>query len=430
MPRLPDPRFAPNCAILVDGERLPARRGESITSALLAAGRLLVSRSAKYHRPRGPFCLAGSCAACLVRVDGQPNVRACETPCRDGLTVESQNALGSAAHDLLRAIDLFAPGGIDHHHVGTWSQLASRITVSASRQLAGLGQMPERVPPAFPPAVEERFDALVVGAGPAGLGAAEALARAGRRVLLVEKESAVGGRLRCRLGLPGDPPLAWAGEVAEAVRGAGGEVALDATALGVWPDAGGARAAVSQVGEPARLRLVRAARVILASGTWAQPPVFERNDLPGIFGARGLLVALAEDGVVPGERGAVLGAGPEAEATAARLQAAGMQVELVAGEVARGRGGRRLAALELVDGRTVRCDTLAVATPRMPAAELAREVGAALELDPATGAFRVRPEPGGGIADGYWAVGEVTGPLDAAEAAEAGRRAGEAASHG
>ncbi|HEX8909601.1 MAG TPA: pyridine nucleotide-disulfide oxidoreductase, partial [Anaeromyxobacteraceae bacterium] len=84
----------------------------------------------------------------------------------------------------------------------------------------------------------------------------------------------------------------------------------------------------------------------------------------------------------------------------------------------------------LADGRTVRCDTLAVATPRMPAAELAREVGAALELDPATGAFRVRPGPDGAIADGCWAVGEVTGPLGAAEAVEAGRRAGEAASHG
>ncbi|GEJ58985.1 2Fe-2S iron-sulfur cluster-binding protein [Anaeromyxobacter diazotrophicus] len=430
MPRLPDPRFAPDCAISVDGDRVPARRGESVTSALLAAGRPLVSRSPKYHRPRGPFCLSGSCAACLVRVDGQPNVRACQTPCRDGLTVETQNALGTAAHDLLRAIDLFTPGGIDHHHIGTWSQLASRVTVGASRQLAGLGQLADGVAPPWPAAEEERFDALVVGSGPAGLGAAEALARAGLRVLVAEKERAAGGRLRCRLDLPRDPPLAWAGEVAEAVRGAGGEVALGAAVLGVWPGEEGARAAVTQRGEPPRLRLVRAARVVLASGTWAQPPVFERNDLPGVFGARGLLVALAEDGVVPGQRAAVLGEGPEAEAVAARLADAGMAVERVAAEVARGRGGRRLAALELADGRTIRCDTLAVATPRMPAAELAREVGAALELDPATGAFRVRPGPDGGVADGCWAAGEVTGPLDAAEAAEAGRRAGEAASHG
>ena len=70
MPRLADPRFAPDCTIAVDGRRIPARTGEPITSALLAAGRPLLARSAKYHRPRGPFCLAGSCGSCLVRVDG------------------------------------------------------------------------------------------------------------------------------------------------------------------------------------------------------------------------------------------------------------------------------------------------------------------------------------------------------------------------
>ena len=132
MPRLEHPRFAPDCAILVDGRRVPARAGESVTSALLAAGRPLLGRSAKYHRPRGPFCLGSSCASCLVRVDGLPNVRACETPCRDGLTVETQNALGGAAHDLLGAIDLFTPHGLDHHHLATWSQLVNRLAVRAA----------------------------------------------------------------------------------------------------------------------------------------------------------------------------------------------------------------------------------------------------------------------------------------------------------
>ena len=105
MPRLSDPRFQPDCAIVVDGHRVPARTGESVTSALLAAGRTLIGRSAKYHRPRGPFCLAASCASCMVRVDGTPNVRACETPCREGLRVETQNAVGGAAHDLLGVIE-------------------------------------------------------------------------------------------------------------------------------------------------------------------------------------------------------------------------------------------------------------------------------------------------------------------------------------
>ncbi|MBI5069575.1 MAG: (2Fe-2S)-binding protein [Deltaproteobacteria bacterium] len=429
MARLPEPHFAPDCTISVDGREIPARSGESVTSALLAAGRPLLSRSAKYHRPRGPFCLQSSCGSCLVRVDGAPNVRACETACRPGLRVETQNAFGGAAHDLLGAIDLFSPHGIDHHHMATWSQVVNRVAVQASRQLSGLGHLPDQVPAARPPAEELRIDALVVGSGPAGLGAAEALVQGGLRVLLCEQDRALGGRLRCRMHLPGDPPLAWPGEVARAVERAGGRVEARAPVLGLWRDGTELLAAVDRRGA-GRMLVVRAPRAVLASGTWAQPPLFPGNDLPGVHGARGLLVALAEDGVVPGERAAVLGQGPEAEAVAERLVAAGMQAERVEGEVARGRGGRRLAALDLADGRRLRCDTLAVATPRMPAAELARAAGAHLELDPATGAFRVKPGPAGLVAPGVWAAGEVCGPCTAAAAVEAGLRAGEAASRG
>jgi sarcosine oxidase subunit alpha len=438
MPRLPDPRFAPNCSIVVDGRRVAARAGESVTSALLAAGEPLVARSAKYHRPRGPFCLAASCASCLVRVDGTPNVRACETPCREGLRVDSQNVLGGAAHDLLGAIDRLAPNGIDHHHMGTWSRLASRITVRASRELAGLGELADAVPAPWPPSPEERVDALVVGGGPAGLGAAEALAKAGRAVVLCDRERTLGGRLRCRLALRGDPPLSWAYGVAEAVWRAGGEVLARATALGLWRDGGGALTAVALPDEP-RLRLFRPREVILATGTWAQPPLFEGNDLPGIHGARGLAVALAEDGVVPGARAAVLGVGPEAEAVfrmgleaeaiAERFEAAGMGVEVVE-HVRSAIGRHRVAALRLQDGRRVLCDTVAVATPRMPAIELARAVGAPLALDKVTGAYLVRPGEGGAVAPGVRAAGEMCGPCSAAEAVEAGRLAGEAASRG
>jgi sarcosine oxidase subunit alpha len=430
MPRLSDPRFAADCSILVDGRTVPARAGESITSALLAAGRPLLARSAKYHRARGPFCLQGSCTACLVRVNGVPNVRACETPCREGLTVETQNAVGGAARDLLGAIDVFAPGGIDHHHLATWSHVANRLAVSASRRLAGLGRLPDRVEERWP-ATDERFDAAVVGSGPAGLGAAEVLAARGLRVLLLEREPRLGGRLRCALGLPEDPPLAWAAEVALAVRAAGGEAATRAPAIGLWSDHGqGALLAVPARGDGARMRLVRAERVILAGGTWAQPPVFEGNDLPGIHGARGLCAALAEDGVVPGARAAVLGADEEASAVARRLAAAGMEVELV-WEIARARGRGGVSSVDLPEGRSVRCDVVAVATPRQAAYELAREAGAEVVLDAATGTYRVRArEEDGALAPGIFAAGELTGPCTARDAANAGRRAGEAAARG
>jgi sarcosine oxidase subunit alpha len=429
MPRLPDPRFAPDCTIEVDGRRLAARAGESVAVALLAVGRPLVARSAKYHRARGAFCLAGSCHQCLARVDGQPSRRTCRTPCRDDLVVESQNAVPTAAADLLAAVDRVYARGLDHHHLMTWSALANRAVVVASRQLAGLGLMPSRAPPIPPAPVEERFDAVVVGAGPAGLGAAEALARAGRRVLLVDEGRALGGRLRCALALPGDPPLAWASEVAAAVARAGGEAATLTAVAGAWNDGGRPILALRAGGEGTapRLRLVRAGSMVLATGTWALPPVFARNDLPGVFAARGLARALAEDGVVGGERIAVSGEGPEAESVGARLAAAGAEAFRV-GAVVSGRGGASLAGLALASGERVRCDALAHAGPRAPASDLARALGAAVALEPASGGWAVQIGGRGATAvPGLLAAGEVTSPMSAAAAAEAGRRAGEEA---
>jgi sarcosine oxidase subunit alpha len=431
MPRLPS--FSTDCHITLDGEPVPARRGEPVAAALLAAGKVLVSRSAKYHRPRGAFCLVGACGTCLVRADGLPNQRACRTPCRDGLAVQTQNAVPGAKHDLLGVIDVVYARGLDHHHLMTWSQLANRTTVAVSRRLAGLGRMPDPAAVAAEraagPIEEERWDALVVGAGPAGLAAAEALAEAGRRVLLADQEPRLGGRLRCRLDLPGEPDLDFAARAAARVTSAGGEVVLGAAVLGLWRDGGAPLAALHADGPPPRLRLVRPARIVVCTGGTPQPPALSGGDRPGVYGGRGLAAALAEHGVVPGTRAAVLGAGPEADAIAARLASGGMEIERVRdAEGARVLGRGRVKGIAVPRSGRVRCDTIAVATPPAPAAELARELGAAVTWDPELAAFALEVSPDGetGV-PGLFAAGEVTGDMDGAVAAERGRRAGEAA---
>ena len=81
--------------------------GDTIASALLADGVDVLSRSFKYHRPRGVLCAAGRCPNCLVEVDGEPNVRTCVTPLRPGMTVRRQNAWPSLRLDLLSLTDRF-----------------------------------------------------------------------------------------------------------------------------------------------------------------------------------------------------------------------------------------------------------------------------------------------------------------------------------
>ena len=80
--------------MLVDGQRLEAYEGESIAAALLASGVRTTRWTARTGEPRGYFCGMGVCQDCLVTVDGMSNVRACMTPARDGLRVESQRGLG------------------------------------------------------------------------------------------------------------------------------------------------------------------------------------------------------------------------------------------------------------------------------------------------------------------------------------------------
>jgi len=431
MPRLADPKFAPDCTLLLDGEPVAARRGESVAVALVASGRPLLARSAKYHRPRGPFCLSGTCGNCLVRVDGEPNRRACETPCRDGMRVATQNAWPTARHDLLAAIDRLSGEGLDVHHMLTRPKALNRLLVSVSRRLSGLGRLPDAPGDSPAPADAESFEALVVGAGPAGLGAAEALAGAGRRVLLVERAERLGGRLRARLGLPGDPPLDWGEAVASGVRRAGGEVAQATTAVDLFLHGESGACLLLADGDPPRPRLIHARRVVVASGGAARPPLFEGGDLPGVFAARALARCLAEEGLVAGRRAAVLGAGAEAEAVAARLGDAGMDAELVSAPVETARGGARVRALSLADGRTLRCDTVAEARPPAPAPELLRAAGVAATWDEAAEAFAPDVGDDGRTALPWlFAAGEVAAPVDAAGAADRGRRAGEAAARG
>ena len=58
-----------------EGRTVRAFEGDTVGSALAAAGVTITSRSFRYHRPRGLQCMTGSCPNCLMQIDGVPNVR-------------------------------------------------------------------------------------------------------------------------------------------------------------------------------------------------------------------------------------------------------------------------------------------------------------------------------------------------------------------
>src|SRR5215472_15669898 len=194
MRRLP-PETGPELTIEYEGKPLSAREGEPAACALLAAGESVFSRSIKYHRPRGPFCMAASCSQCLMRIDGVPNRFSCQTPVHRGMRLERQNAFPSARVDVFASIDWLFPRGLDHHSMFAGVPVAEKVMATVARQLAGLGLLPDAVPPAPRPAEHLEAEVTIVGGGAAGLAAARALAASGVAPLILEGEDRLGGRL-------------------------------------------------------------------------------------------------------------------------------------------------------------------------------------------------------------------------------------------
>ena len=78
--------------IVFDGNSVSAHAGNTIAAALLVAG-IDEFGTTRDGDPRQPFCNMGTCFDCAVTVDGQPLVRACITPVRDGMEIESTKGL-------------------------------------------------------------------------------------------------------------------------------------------------------------------------------------------------------------------------------------------------------------------------------------------------------------------------------------------------
>ena len=84
-------------SVSIDGRKVQARAGESVATALLAAGVSTFRRTAKSGAPRSAYCGMGVCFECLVTIDGDPNQQSCLVPITEGMVIVT----GQAAPDLV-----------------------------------------------------------------------------------------------------------------------------------------------------------------------------------------------------------------------------------------------------------------------------------------------------------------------------------------
>jgi sarcosine oxidase subunit alpha len=380
-----------------DGESLTARRGEPLALTLLAADRLLLSRSPKLHRPRGPYCLRGACEGCLVRVNGLPNQPACRVLVEGGEQVQTQNVLGTRETDLLAAADFLFPQGIDHHRLMAGIRGISPLVGNFARRIAGLGRLADSAP-AVAPARRLEVPLLIVGGGSTGLAAA---ARLGARATLVDDGHELGGALMAL-----DPKRARALAAAARASGATLHARASVLALSREPDDGTGRITALVVAAEQTL-VLRCQAVLLATGCHDAVPAFPNNDLPGIFSARAALFAWQND-VLIGSRIGVVGSGRYAQRLLEQVQGAAELVQLDADTVVRAIGRERISALEIrTDSgqRRIKLDALAFDGPGAPSFELAVQGGASVDFDGSAGYFP-RANAQGLIAERLYVAGQ------------------------
>lgn len=429
-----------------EGEQFRAYAGDVISSALMAAGKRMLARSFKYHRPRGVLSFANHDANLIVQGDGEANVRADITPVTDGASYRAVNTIGGLRFDAARVLGLLSPllpTGFYYKAFYSpqglfpwWEKLI--------RWLAGLGRVDLQKTLSRQSRHHQWCDVLIVGGGSAGLSAAATLAEAGVQVVLADDGVKPGGCLN-HISAGEDAEGAWLEARLLALR-ARDNVSLlsNTTVVGIYADhevvllnAGG----VTQM---------HAKAIIVASGVYEQPAIFDNNDLPGVMLpaaasrlARCYGVKAFDSGVMIAGHDAAyeqaltlctqqiklthvvdIRKQPPNERDLARLTEAGITI-LTCASIRKACGRNEVSGLLVdVNGQTqqLSCDGVLMAVGVAPAAAPLVQAGAAFKFDAALGQHVPHTLP-----EGVFAAGSVNGVFSFDDCQIDGERAAQAA---
>ncbi|MBL8710473.1 MAG: (2Fe-2S)-binding protein [Rhodospirillaceae bacterium] len=313
-----------------EGRRIEGFKGDTIASALCANDQWMISRSFKYHRPRGVLTMAGQDANTLVQLPQEPNCLADKYPAEDGLKVKAQNYFGSFDSDMARVVELahrFLPVGFYyktfHEKKKSW-----KFWEPIVRAMTGLGAIDPKAD--FHHSYYDKkylfADVAVIGGGPAGLAAARAAAESGAEVVLIDENAALGGSLGyARFDADGKRAPTLLNDLVAAAEGnARISVMTGAICSGFFTDNW------LPVIKGNRFYKLRAKSVVVATGSIEQPAVFRNNDLPGVMMASAAQRLIHLYGVRPGRRAVILAANDDAYGAALDLLDAGVEVAAIA----------------------------------------------------------------------------------------------------
>ncbi|MFT5483176.1 MAG: sarcosine oxidase subunit alpha [Halieaceae bacterium] len=421
--------------------------GDTVASALAAESRWLLSRSFKYHRPRGILTLAGQDANTLVSVASDPNCLADRELISEGLEVFAQNYNGTLERDwgsLISWFGKFLPVGFYYKAFfkprGIWELWAPFI-----RKRAGLGRIDTTHLPTYHDKQYRFCDVAVIGAGPAGMQAALEAAKCGAEVILVDENPELGGSLNySRLDIEGVEAAEVCRQLIAEVEACDGiAVMCNATCNGWFADNWLA------VIQGNRLHKTRAREVIMCVGSLEQPAIFHNNDLPGVMMSSAAQRLMRMYAVRPGRAAVVLTGNNQGYAAALDLLDAGVEVKAIVDlrakpeydaiaaavilrginietgstvyEAHTGSDKNHLGAVEIREilgqgvcrqsGQKIECDLLCMSVGFVPAWQLICQAGGQLSYDDSRATFTLDRLPQGfqiaGSVNGHWELNSV-----------------------
>jgi sarcosine oxidase subunit alpha len=260
-----------------NGPAYQAYAGDTLASALLANDVGVVAHSLTYGRPRGIFSAGVEEPNALVQVGSETMLRATQVDLVEGLEALGLNGRGRLASE---------PNG------NRYDKIYAHCEV------------------------------LVIGAGRAGITAALDAAQTGDRVILVDEQAELGGRLLS---------AGWndwlADSIAKLESAPDVRVLTRATAFGHYEQ--NLVLIAQRLDNGGRLWQVRAKRVVLATGAHERPLIFANNDRPGIMLAGAARTYVNRYGVAPGRRAVIFTNNDSTDVVAADLKRAGITVEAI-----------------------------------------------------------------------------------------------------
>ncbi len=319
--------------------------GDTLASAVLAAGETVLSRSWKYHRPRSIVSSGIEEPSALVQLEQGawtiPNGKMPEVELYQGLRASSVNPWPSPGKHLLSINRWFTPlfpAGF-YYKTFMWPARAWMWYETFIRKAGGLGAAPTEEDNDRYVHQNIHCDVLVAGGGVAGLAAALAAARSGARVILAELGAHLGGGAHRITGtIDGQSAVSWV-RAAEQDLAAMPDVRIirrgvvfgchDQNFLTIRESLTDHLPLGERRGFRERLWRVRAAQVVLATGAHERPMVFGNNDLPGVMLSSAMADYAELYGVRVGQRVVLLTNNDSAYGDALVLRRVGAEVTVV-----------------------------------------------------------------------------------------------------